>query len=104
MPSPVSTFSAIYQKSANMLMNAAGGRSTPGRQRMFLLTFAGNFIGGLVFLGFLTYRVISIPIYTALIYIHTPQFLGGEGPGELSKPLERTIHRILVLAVTSFFV
>ena len=71
---------------------------------MFLLTFAVNFIGGLVFLGFLTYRVISIPIYTALIYIHTPQFLGGEGPGELSKPLERTIHRILVLAVTSFFV
>lgn len=71
---------------------------------VFLLTFALNFVGGMIFLGFLAWRYITIPLYTALIYFHAPQYLNGEEPGKLAKPLERALHRVLVLLVTWFFI
>jgi hypothetical protein len=67
---------------------------------VFLLTFIINAVLLLVFMAVLSWRFMAIPIYTILIFFQAPKFLNGEEPGELAKPLERAMHRILVLVAT----
>lgn len=67
---------------------------------VFLMTFIINAVLLLTFMAVLSWRFMAIPIYTLLIFLQGPKFLDGEQPGELAKPLERALHRGLVLVAT----